>query len=124
MIAISRLRVVLVCLAGIATAGTVLAQSPSPRDVAPQAGCGRWGYGPGPGMMGGAGYGPGMMGSGAGPGMMRGYGMGPGMMAPGGWGGGLDLTDEVFHHPVVVELTDLIVELIIIDNVGHISVSL
>jgi hypothetical protein len=39
------------------------------------------GYGMGPGMMGGYGMGPGMMG----PGMMHGYGMGPGMM--GGYGG-------------------------------------
>lgn len=33
----------------------------------------------------------------------------------------LNLTDEVFYHPVVEELTDLIVELIIIDNVSHFS---
>lgn len=39
-------------------------------------GPGAWGYGMGPGMMGGYGYGPGMMG----PGMMGGYGYGPGMM--------------------------------------------
>ncbi|THH27301.1 hypothetical protein EUX98_g6890 [Antrodiella citrinella] len=29
---------------------------------------------------------------------------------------GLNLADEVFHHPVLVELTDYIVEIIIIDN--------
>ena len=55
---------------------------------------GRYGYGMGPGMMGGYGYGmgPGMMGGygyGMGPGMMGGYGygMGPGMM--GGYGYGM-----------------------------------
>ncbi|WP_420330019.1 Spy/CpxP family protein refolding chaperone [Paraburkholderia mimosarum] len=96
----SRLRQVLVCVAGIALGGTALADSSPRQDVAPQADCGRWGYGPGPGMMGGAGYGAGMMGYGAGPGMMRGYGMGmgpgmgPGAMMSGGWASSLDLTDE------------------------------
>lgn len=105
MYIVSRLRRVLVCLAGIALAGTVLAESSPRQNVAPQLDCGRGAYGPGPGMMGGGGYGAGMMGDGAGPGMMRGYGMGmgmgmgmggmgPGAMMPGGWAGGLDLTDE------------------------------
>lgn len=35
---------------------------------------------------------------------------------------GLDLTDKVFYHPMVEELTDLIVELIIIDNVSNIFI--
>lgn len=84
MYVVSRLRRVLVCLAGIALAGTVLAESSPGQNVPPQVDCSRWGYGPG------------MMGYGAGPGMMRGYGMGmgPGAMMPGGWAGGLDLSDE------------------------------
>jgi Spy/CpxP family protein refolding chaperone len=45
---------------------------------------GIWGYGTGPGMMGGYATSPGMMG----PGMMDGYGYGPGMMGPGMMGGG------------------------------------
>jgi Spy/CpxP family protein refolding chaperone len=50
-----------------------------------------YGYGMGPGMMGGGGgMGPGMMGGGGmGPGMMGGYGMGPGMMGGYGMGPGM-----------------------------------
>ncbi len=50
---------------------------------------GGYGYGMGPGMMGGYGMGPGVMGGyGMGPGMMRGYGMGPRMMDDYGYGMG------------------------------------
>jgi hypothetical protein len=68
-----------------------LADSSPGQDVAPQVDCG-----PGPGMMGGRGYGAGMMGYGVGAGMMQGYGMGMGRgaMMPGGWADSLDLTDE------------------------------
>jgi len=97
MSVVSRLSRVLLCLAGMALYGTALADSSPSPNVASQVDCGRWGNGPGPGMMGG-GYGAGMMGYGAGPGMMHGYGMGmgmgPGAMMPGGWAGSLDLTDD------------------------------
>jgi Spy/CpxP family protein refolding chaperone len=63
-----------------------------PEDNASAPGYPGWGYGMGPGMMGGYGYGmgPGMMGGyGMGPGMMGGYGMGPGMMGGYGMGPGM-----------------------------------
>jgi len=35
----------------------------------------------------------------------------------------LDLTDEIFYHPVIVELSIYIADLIILDNVSFIFVS-
>lgn len=74
-----------------ATASTTALAAP-PQSSAP-AGRPGWGYGMGPGMMGGYGGGYGM-----GPGMMGGYnggsGMGPGMMGGYGWEPGLGLSAE------------------------------
>jgi Spy/CpxP family protein refolding chaperone len=89
-----RMSGVLVVLLGLVIGGAALAQPTQRQNAAPGADCGRWGDGPGPGMMDGWRGGPGMMGYGAGPAMMRGYGMGPRAMMRDAWEGGLDLTDE------------------------------